>query len=271
MKKLFTLFAFVAIAMSAMAEDPRPEEITIQGTLVRVPIFCLEEVCPTCEALAIATTDKIYHIKDQDCDSHLKVTIDGVEYVFEEGDEVIATGVITTHIDFLGEEKYLLDITSIQPAEKQIKTLTGQIVFADVPCMSSPCIHDWTCEPETPCPDPAVALALYAENGEDSKKKEYYITNTYTTQVLDGTRTITLLDTQIKEGATVVLKGEVTKYIDIHNYLFYHINVESIGAGEETSLEEVQADPIGVRKVIENGQVIFIRDGVRYNVLGARL
>ncbi len=38
--------------------------------------------------------------------------------------------------------------------------------------------------------------------------------------------------------------------------------------GEATSLYNANAEQVEVRKVIENGQVYIIRDGVKYNVLG---
>ncbi len=37
---------------------------------------------------------------------------------------------------------------------------------------------------------------------------------------------------------------------------------------DDTALEEVQTEPINAHKVIENGHLIIVRDGVRYNVLG---
>ncbi len=39
----------------------------------------------------------------------------------------------------------------------------------------------------------------------------------------------------------------------------------------QTTLEDVQTEPINAHKAIENGQLVIIRDGVRYNILGAQL
>ncbi len=39
----------------------------------------------------------------------------------------------------------------------------------------------------------------------------------------------------------------------------------------KTALEEVQAESINAHKAIENGTLVIIKDGVRYNVLGAEL
>ena len=36
-------------------------------------------------------------------------------------------------------------------------------------------------------------------------------------------------------------------------------------------LEDVQETAVGSQKVLENGQVVIIREGVKYNVLGGRI
>ncbi len=39
--------------------------------------------------------------------------------------------------------------------------------------------------------------------------------------------------------------------------------------GEDTALESVEAEKANARKIVENGQVYILRDGVKYNIFGA--
>ncbi len=62
-------------------------------------------------------------------------------------------------------------------------------------------------------------------------------------------------------------KGEEYLYINDDEF-FSQFNCVCNGTNL-TAVQEVQADPTNAHKVIENGQLIIIRDDVRYNVLGA--
>ena len=69
---------------------------------------------------------------------------------------------------------------------------------------------------------------------------------------------------------TVEVKGnKATIYLYAQNngYAVYEFTV----GDAETAVEDVEATEIGARKVIENGQVFVIKNGVKYNVLGAEV
>ncbi len=113
MKKLFLslLCAVCAVVVNA-------QTITIQGVLVTRPEPCVGEYCTTCLSLAIATTDKTYFINGKcglDC---IATTVDGVTSVFCAGDEVIATGTVTTGVDNDGDEFYRIEVTAISKREE---------------------------------------------------------------------------------------------------------------------------------------------------------
>ncbi len=226
MKKLF-LSLLCAICVVAV----KAETITIQGALFMVANPCTTEPCMPGLDIAICTPTTTFYITNPYTSDYVNETlqINTCDMLFTEGDEVVATGTVNTRLDINNEEYYVIDITSIHLSEETPNTLQGEIGFADAPCLTSPCIHDVTCEPEMPCePEPSVALAFYTEN------RKYYITNTYTSDIsLDGDLTITLLDTQIKEGDVVVVKGEVTTHIDVHDKAFYCITIESISVGKQ--------------------------------------
>ncbi len=114
MKKLFLS---LLCAMSVLAVNA--QTTTIQGVLVTEPEPCIGEECvTTCLSLAIATADKTYFINGKCGDAYIATTIDGVEVLLGEGDEVIATGTVTTHVNNNGDEFYKIDITSINKREK---------------------------------------------------------------------------------------------------------------------------------------------------------
>lgn len=74
-------------------------------------------------------------------------------------------------------------------------------------------------------------------------------------------------------GDYVEVVGDITKYTDKDNNTTY----ETMGKGNATikviggatAVEEVEVAPAKAVKVVENGQLIIIRDGVRYNAVGA--
>jgi len=74
--------------------------------------------------------------------------------------------------------------------------------------------------------------------------------------------------TVVKVGDYVEVIGEITKY---------NTTIETVGKGaatikvieDATAVEEIKAETGKAMKVVENGQLIIIRDGVRYNAVGA--
>ena len=64
----------------------------------------------------------------------------------------------------------------------------------------------------------------------------------------------------------VISDTEATLYIYSNNngYASYTLKVEA-----ETAVENVNVEKIDVKKVVENGQIYVIKNGVKYNVLGA--
>ena len=73
--------------------------------------------------------------------------------------------------------------------------------------------------------------------------------------------------TVVKVGDFVEVIGEITKFYE---------TVETVGGGVSTievvpttAVEEVKAEAGKAVKVVENGQLVIIRDGVRYNAVGA--
>jgi len=66
-----------------------------------------------------------------------------------------------------------------------------------------------------------------------------------------------------------------TSYFGISNYGLTNITesneVISLTVTQEQGIEEIEATNSNTRKVLENGQVMIIRDGVRYSLLGERI
>ncbi len=79
--------------------------------------------------------------------------------------------------------------------------------------------------------------------------------------------------TVVKVGDYVEVIGEITKYTDKDNNTI----IETVGRGaatikvidDATSVEDATVAPAKAVKVVENGQLIIIRDGIRYNAVGA--
>ena len=74
-------------------------------------------------------------------------------------------------------------------------------------------------------------------------------------------------------GDYVEVVGDITKYTDKDNNTTYETmgkgNATIKVIGDATAVEEVEVAPAKVVKVVENGQLVIIRDGVRYNAVGA--
>jgi hypothetical protein len=56
-------------------------------------------------------------------------------------------------------------------------------------------------------------------------------------------------------------------YATNNGYACYTFTIGEVADG----LENVEADAIAARKVVENGQVYVIKNGVKYNVLGSEV
>ena len=65
-------------------------------------------------------------------------------------------------------------------------------------------------------------------------------------------------------------KATIYLYAQNNGYAVYEFIVDENYVGPETGVENVEVE-IGARKVIENGQVFVIKNGVKYNVLGAEV
>jgi hypothetical protein len=68
---------------------------------------------------------------------------------------------------------------------------------------------------------------------------------------------------------SVEVEGNTAKlyiYAVNNGYACYTFTV-----GEGSAVENVEADEIGARKVVENGQVYIIKNGVKFNVLGSEV
>jgi hypothetical protein len=59
-------------------------------------------------------------------------------------------------------------------------------------------------------------------------------------------------------------------YANDNGYGVYKFIVDPDYVGPETGVENVEVE-LGARKMIENGQVIILKNGVKYNVLGAEV
>ncbi len=113
MKKL--LFSLLC-AMSVLAV--KAQTITIQGVLATEPCVEEEYQLPHLSTLAIATTEKTYIIKDKCGENYIETTLNGVEGLLWEGDKVVATGTVTTHVNDNGSEYYMIDVISINEINK---------------------------------------------------------------------------------------------------------------------------------------------------------
>ena len=61
-------------------------------------------------------------------------------------------------------------------------------------------------------------------------------------------------------------KANIYLYATNNGYASYTLTI-----GDGTDVEDVEAAEIGARKVVENGQVYVIKNGVKFNVLGAEV
>ncbi len=65
-------------------------------------------------------------------------------------------------------------------------------------------------------------------------------------------------------------KATIYLYAQNNGYAVYEFIVDENYVGPETGVENVEVE-LGARKMIENGQVIILKNGVKYNVLGAEV
>lgn len=75
----------------------------------------------------------------------------------------------------------------------------------------------------------------------------------------------------VKVGDLVTVKGKILKYAYESGDISIQIKggVCEIISSATTAVEDVQVNATKAVKVIENGQLVIIRDGVRYNAVGA--
>ena len=62
-------------------------------------------------------------------------------------------------------------------------------------------------------------------------------------------------------------KANIYLYATNNGYASYTLTI----GGDITGIDDVETETIGARKMIENGQVYIIKNGVKYNVLGAEV
>ena len=62
-------------------------------------------------------------------------------------------------------------------------------------------------------------------------------------------------------------KANIYLYATNNGYASYTLTI----GGDMTGIDDVETETIGARKMIENGQVYIIKNGVKYNVLGAEV
>ena len=66
-------------------------------------------------------------------------------------------------------------------------------------------------------------------------------------------------------------KATIYLYAQNNGYAVYEFIVDENFVDPGTGFENVETTEIGARKMIENGQVIILKNGVKYNVLGAEV
>ncbi len=71
----------------------------------------------------------------------------------------------------------------------------------------------------------------------------------------------------LKAGDTVTLKGSYNEYKSTPQ-IKYATYVSHV-AGSTTALENTTANTVKAHKVVENGQIYILKDGVKYNIFGA--
>ncbi|MBR6551157.1 MAG: hypothetical protein IKT71_08165 [Paludibacteraceae bacterium] len=74
------------------------------------------------------------------------------------------------------------------------------------------------------------------------------------------------------EGTVEVTKTEAGKLrIEIHAINSYEVPIHIVYDPSSTAVEDIQASTVGAKKAIKNGQLIIIRNGEKYNAVGAKL
>ena len=70
----------------------------------------------------------------------------------------------------------------------------------------------------------------------------------------------------------VVSDTEATLYLYATNngYAAYTLTIDP-SIKDDTAVEDIEAVKVGAEKVIENGQIFILKNGVKYNALGAQV
>ena len=115
--------------------------------------------------------------------------------------------------------------------------------------------------------------AYYKDPAADFEKYGNY--SVYMADTKDGGKVFEAYQVKPVDGKTVVKVGD---YVEVIGEITkYNTTIETVGKGAATiqvievptAVEEVKAEAGKAVKVVENGQLIIIRDGVRYNAVGA--
>ena len=77
------------------------------------------------------------------------------------------------------------------------------------------------------------------------------------------------MDIHAVDDAVRYTNCTVTLVVDYENAVV-KFTVASEDTGEPTSLQQTEVEPVAT-KIIENGQVLIIKDGVRYNMMGVKV
>ena len=112
----------------------------------------------------------------------------------------------------------------------------------------------------------------YKDPAADFKKYGNY--SVYMADTKDGGKVFEAYRVKPVDGKTIVKVGDFVEVIG--EITKYNGTIETVGngasikvIGDATAVEEVEVAPAKVVKVVENGQLVIIRDGVRYNAVGA--
>ncbi len=159
----------------------------------------------------------------------------------------------------------LLCTMCIGAVKADSNTITIRGILRIVPniCISDPCRtgYDWAI-----CTSDSTYFIKYKESAElTTTPSDKPITIT-----IDGVETVITEGNEASvSGIEVVASGTLLTLVDVYGDKHYVIDINSIQQAETTAIQEVQADPTNAHKIIENGQLVIIRDDVRYNILGA--
>jgi hypothetical protein len=115
-------------------------------------------------------------------------------------------------------------------------------------------------------PPSAFGLYKFADEARsfDGLEPLWYFPNNGLGSASNGCRTAVPSVEVDGNTATIYL------YANDNGYGVYKFIVDPDYVGPETGVENVEVE-LGARKMIENGQVIILKNGVKYNVLGAEV